>query len=148
MLPASPRRQRVSSVHPQRYQGFDPKFAQGTTLHYTKGDDLQEMHRTNVADFGGQRPSHTQKLVVVVAVHNISRATSRPGPSKHVGGPMRTVDVVVVVAAVYHISWAAVRAGPSRYMGRRTGRAERPMWSPRLMGHCPAQPIQYLGDGH
>ena len=29
MLPASPRRQGVSSVHPQRYQGFDPTFAQG-----------------------------------------------------------------------------------------------------------------------
>ena len=91
----------------------------------------------------------THKTVVVGAVVNhISWATARAGPSKRVGGLMGTVDVVLVAAAVYHISWAAVRAGPSRYMGRRTGRAERPMWSPRLMGHCPAQPIQYLGDGH
>ena len=31
MLPASPRRQGVSSVHPQRYQGFDPTFTQDKT---------------------------------------------------------------------------------------------------------------------
>ena len=29
LLPASSRRQGVSPVHPQRYQGFDPTFAQG-----------------------------------------------------------------------------------------------------------------------
>ena len=35
MLPASPRRQGVSSVHPQRYEGFDPKSAQGIIIYYT-----------------------------------------------------------------------------------------------------------------
>ena len=35
MLPAPPRRQVVSSVHAQRYQGFDPTFAQGIILYYT-----------------------------------------------------------------------------------------------------------------
>ena len=30
MLPSSMRRQGVSSVHPQRYQGLDPTFARGT----------------------------------------------------------------------------------------------------------------------
>ena len=35
MLPASPRRQGVSSVHPQRCQGFDPTFSQGIILYYT-----------------------------------------------------------------------------------------------------------------
>ena len=34
MLPASPRRQEVSSVHPQRYQGFHMTFAQGIILYY------------------------------------------------------------------------------------------------------------------
>ena len=47
-------------------------------------------------------PGTPKKLVAVV--HHISWATSRAGPSKHVGGLMGTVDVVVVVA--YHISWA------------------------------------------
>ena len=36
------------------------------------------------------------KVVVVAVVHHMSRATPRPGPSKHVGGLMGTVDVVVV----------------------------------------------------
>ena len=35
MLPASPRRQEASSVHTQRYQGFDPTSAQGIILYYT-----------------------------------------------------------------------------------------------------------------
>ena len=52
MLPASPRRQGVSSVHPQRYQGFNPTFSQGIILYYTRGD-LPEMHRANVAVFDG-----------------------------------------------------------------------------------------------
>ena len=33
-LPASPRRHGVSSVHPQRYQGFDPTFTQDKTSYY------------------------------------------------------------------------------------------------------------------
>ena len=66
--------------------------------------------------------------IAVAVVHLMSLATTRAGPSKHVGGLMGTVDFVVVVAAVvHHISWAAVRAGPSTNMGRLIGRAERPI---------------------
>ena len=56
---------------------------------------------------------------------------------------MGKVDVEVVVAAVVqHISWAAVRAGPSKHMSRLMGRAERPIYSPHLMGRGPARPIK------
>ena len=74
-------------------------------------------------------PRGTPKKVVVVAVHHISWATARAGPSKHVGGLMGTVDVVVVVivAVAHHVSWAAVRAGSSKHMDRLMGRAERPI---------------------
>ena len=74
-------------------------------------------------------PGTPKKVVVVAVVHNISWATARAGPSKHVGGLMGTVGVVVVVvvAVVHHISWAVVRADPSKHMGRLMGRAERPI---------------------
>ena len=62
MLPSSPSRQRLLSVHPERYQGFDPTFARGIIL-YTCGDSL-EMYRTNVvAVFGRWRPRHAQKCL-------------------------------------------------------------------------------------
>ena len=53
MLPASPRRQGVSSLHPQRCQGFDPtSSAQGVIfMLYTRGD-LPEMHRKERSCFG------------------------------------------------------------------------------------------------
>ena len=64
MLPTSPRRQGVSSVHPQRYQGFDPTFAQGIILYYTPEAICQKrIVRTYlVAVFGGQRSRHTKKI--------------------------------------------------------------------------------------
>ena len=71
-------------------------------------------------------PGTPKKVVVVAVVHHISWATTRAGPSKHVGGPMGTVDVAVVVAVVHHVSWPAIRAGPSK-MGCLIGRAERPI---------------------
>ena len=75
-------------------------------------------------------PATPEKVVVGAVVHHISWATARAAPSKHMGGPMVTVDVVVVVVAVvHHISWAAVRAGPLKHMDRLMGRVERPMLS-------------------
>ena len=72
--------------------------------------------------------TQTPKIVVVVAlVHNISWATARAGPSKHLGGLMGTVNVVVVVAVLHQISWAAVRTCPSKHMGRLMSRALRPI---------------------
>ena len=132
MLPALPRRQGVSYVHPRRCHGSDPTFAQGIILNYTPEAICQKCivrtYQVRVAVFGGQRPRHTQKVVGVAAVHHISWATDRAGPSKDVGGLMGTVDVVVVeVAVVHHISWAAVRAGPLKHMGRLMDRAERPI---------------------
>ena len=70
-------------------------------------------------------PATPKKVVVAAVINQISWATARAGPSKHVGGLMGTVDVVV--AAVHHISWAAVRAGPSKHIGHLMGRAERPI---------------------
>ena len=72
-------------------------------------------------------PGIPKTVVVVAIVHHISLATSRAGPSKHVGGLMGAVHVAVVVAVVHRISWAAVRAGPLKHMGRLMGRAERPI---------------------
>ena len=60
VLPVSPRRQEVSSVHPQRCQGFDPTFAQGIILrrlYYTPEVICQKCivrtYQVRVAVFGG-----------------------------------------------------------------------------------------------
>ena len=41
-------------------------------------------------------PSTPKKVVAVAAVHHISWATARAGPSKRVGGLMGMVEVIVV----------------------------------------------------
>ena len=46
--------------------------------------------------FADNDPGTPEKIVVVAAVHHISWATARAGPSKHVGGLIGTVDVIVV----------------------------------------------------
>ena len=55
VLPASPRRQGVSPVHPQRYQGFDPTFTQDKASYYIVRPRrfARKMRRTNVAVFCG-----------------------------------------------------------------------------------------------
>ena len=128
MLLASPRRQGVPSVRPQRYQGFDPTFAGGIILNYTPEAICHKCIVRTQLFWADNDPDTPKKLVVVTVVHHISCATARAGPSKHVGGLMGTVDVVVaVIAVVYHISWPAVRASPSKHMGRLMGWAERPI---------------------
>ena len=88
-------------------------------------------------------PGTPEQVVAVAAVHHISWATARAGPSKHVGGLIGTVNVRVV-AVIYtgshgqrsgpacqytwsasragrsgpyrdHISWAAARPIPSHF---------------------------------
>ena len=129
LLPASPRRQGVSSVHPQRYQGFDPTFTQDKASHYIIRPRrfARKMHRTNVAVFGGSRPRHTRK----------SRSCSSSTPHLMGHGPGRPVKTRrrphghggrhSSSSTVHRITWAAVRAGRSKHMGRLMGRAERPI---------------------
>ena len=172
MLPASPRRPGVSSVHPQRHQGFDPTFAQSIILFCCTPEEICKKYIVRTQRFlADNDPGTPKKVAVVAVVHHISWATTRASPSKHVGGLMGKVDVVVVVAVVHHISWAAVRAGPLKHMDRLMGRVERPMLSeptshgPRpgpahqisrgwaaarpgpskfqRMGHGPARPITF-----
>ena len=147
MLPASARRQGVLSVHPQRYQGFDPIFVQDI-LYYAPERRRFARNASYERSCFWQITTqpHPKKLIVFAVVH-IPWATARAGPTKHVGGLMGTVDVVVVAAAVRHISWAAVRAGPPKHMGRLMGRAVRPIESPHLMGRGPAWLIQFREDG-
>lgn len=73
--------------------------------------------------------AHPNKVVVVpiLVVHHIAWSTAGAGPSKHVGGPMGTVDSIVVVAVVHNISGASIRGGPSKRMDRFIGRAVRSM---------------------
>ena len=48
------------------------------------------------------------KKVVDVAVHHMSWATARAGPTNHVCGLMSTVEVIVVVVVVVAVVAAAV----------------------------------------
>ena len=149
MLPASPRRQGWSSVHPQRYQGFDSTFVQGIILYYTPEAICQKCVVRMWMFLADNDPGTPKQVVVVAVVNHISLATTRAGPSNLVGGLMGTVDVVLIVAVavIHHISWAAVRAGRSKHMGRLMGWAGRPIWSPHLMSRGPARPIKFREDG-
>ena len=131
MMPASPRRQGVSSVHPQRYQGLHPTFAQGIILYYTPEAICQKCIVRTQLFLADNDPDTPQKLVIVAVVHHISWGTARTGPSKHVGGLMGAVDVVVRSSSsnTPHL----MGSGPGRpvkhrkHMGRLMGRAERPI---------------------
>ena len=150
MLPASPRRQEVSSVHPQRYQGFDSTFAQGIILYYIPGTPeaicqkcIVRTGQLFLADSGSGTP---KKLVVVAVVHHISWATGRVGPSKHVGGLMGMVDVVVLVNSTPHL----MSSGPGRPV-KTHGPPNVPGGAahiePTSNGPQPARPVKFRQDG-
>ena len=118
MLPASPRRQGVSSVHPQRYQGFNPTFSQGIILYYTRGD-LPEMHCANVAVLADNNPD-TQK--------NRNCSSSTPHLMGH--GPGRLVKT---------------RGRPHGHDGSSSISSGS---TPQLMGSGPGRPVKTHGPPH
>ena len=130
----------MSSVQPQRYQGFDATFAQDIILYYTPEAICQKCLVRTQLFLADNDPGTPKNVVVVAVVPGISWVTARAGPSKHVGGLIGTMDVVVIEVVVHHISWAAVRTGPTKHKGRLMGRAERPIQSPHPMGRGPARP--------
>ena len=144
MLPASPRRQGVSSAHPQRYQGIRHLHKASYYIIYPRRFARNESYERScfLAD---KDPGTLKKVQVVAVVLHISWATARPSPLKHVGGLTGTVDVGVVVAVVHHITWAAVRAGPSKHIGRLMGRSSS---TSHLMGHGPGRPVKARGRPH
>ena len=84
---------------PKTVQGFDPTCAQGIILYCTRTPEAicQKCIIRTKLFLADNDPGTPKKVVVVAAVHHISWATARAGPSKHAGGLMGTVDVVVIV---------------------------------------------------
>ena len=121
MLPASPRRQGVSSVHPQRCQGFDPTLAQGIIFNYTPEAICQKcIVRTYQAAVFGERPRHTQK----------SRSCSSSTAHLMGHGPGCPVKIC---------------GRPHGHGGRRTSSSSS---TPHLMGGGPGRPVKTHGPPH
>ena len=93
---------------------------------YARGE-LLEIHRTNVALFGGSRPRNTgicrscRSSTPHLTGHGPGRPVKTRGLPHGHGGRHSSSSIV------RRISWAAVRAGLSKHMVRLKGRAERPI---------------------
>ena len=81
--------------------------------------DLPEIHRTNVAVFGGKRPSHTRK--------RRSRGSSKPQLTSH--GPDRAVKT---------------RGRPRGHGGRRSNSSN----TPHIMGSGQGRPVNAYRPPH
>ena len=73
MLPASRRRQGVSSAHPQWHQGFDQTFAQGPR----SGVEADSHHEQQIST--GEESACWRRSSRYQVVHHISWATARVG---------------------------------------------------------------------
>ena len=110
----------MSSVHPQRYQGFDPTHAQGINhiILYTRGD-LPEMHGTNVAIFWR----------ITIQAHPKSRTCSSSRPHLMGRSPGRPVKT---------------RGRPHGHGGHRSSSSS----TRNLVGSGPGRPVKTHGPPH